>query len=287
MSIDAAGGDDDLAGFILGWQPGDSSNATANYVLVDWKKTTQPFQNWGTANVGLALSHVVGPFTRGYGNGPIDLWSHTGVCTELARSVNFGSSGWEFETDYFFRVLYTATTVDVWLNGNLEFQVTGVFNPGRFACYNYSQSMTRFQFPVPGSFQPYGNGCPGSAGTPYLFSPATPSVGGRLPVIVANLPPSAPAFLVLGSSNTFWGSSPLPLGLASLGAPGCTAWASPDVFVPAVNYNGTAYLELRLPGTLLPSPVAQIFTQGLAIDPAANALGMVLSNAGSIAVGIR
>lgn len=45
MSIDPAGGDDDLAGFVVGWQPGDSASATANYLLVDWKKTTQSYGN--------------------------------------------------------------------------------------------------------------------------------------------------------------------------------------------------------------------------------------------------
>ncbi|MCA8951765.1 MAG: hypothetical protein KDE27_19810, partial [Planctomycetes bacterium] len=50
MTIAVGAGDDDLAGFILGWQPGDSANATADYILVDWKRTTQTYQDWGTAN---------------------------------------------------------------------------------------------------------------------------------------------------------------------------------------------------------------------------------------------
>ena len=107
ITADPAGGDDDLFGFVLGWNPGDSSNPTADYLLVDWKKVTQTYQNWGTAQAGLALSRVTGQFTRGYGNGPIDLWSHTGVCTELARGTNYGATGWVHGTDYTFQVLFT------------------------------------------------------------------------------------------------------------------------------------------------------------------------------------
>src|SRR5690606_40800060 len=103
-TVDPAAGDDDIIGFMLGWQPGDSANATADYILVDWKKTTQTYQDWGTAQAGLALSRVTGTFTRGFGGAPIDLWSHTNNCTELLRSTNYGASGWAFGTDYHFRV---------------------------------------------------------------------------------------------------------------------------------------------------------------------------------------
>jgi hypothetical protein len=287
MRIDPAGGDDDLPGFLLGWQPGDSANATADYLVVDWKKVTQTFQDWGTAQAGLAISRQTGTFTRGYGGGPIDLWSHTLNCTELARSVNHGTTGWDFATDYFFRVLYTPSSVDVWLDGVLEFSLAGTFPPGRFACYNYSQSRTGFQFPIPGAFTLYGNGCQGSSGTPYLFGPETPYVGHAIPVIVANLPPNALAVVVLGLSDTSWSGLPLPASLAPLGAAGCSVLASPDVLLPATNFNGTAYMTIVLPPQVVPSSTPAFFVQSFAIDPAANTLGLVLSNAGSVAIGIR
>ena len=37
-TIRVTGGDDDYIGFALGFMPGDTSNATADYLLVDWKK---------------------------------------------------------------------------------------------------------------------------------------------------------------------------------------------------------------------------------------------------------
>jgi len=286
MSVDPAGGDDDVIGFVLGWNPGDSSNATADYVLVDWKKVTQAFQNWGTANRGLALSRVTGTFTRGYGGGPIDLWSHTGNCTELARSTTYGQVGWEFSTHYHFRVIYTPGSVDILVNGVPEFHVAGTFPAGRFGCYNYSQSHMEFQFPLPGAFAAFGNGCQGSAGVPYLFSPETPLVGFRLPIIVANLPPPSPVLLVLGVSNTNWNGTPLPIALGPFGGAGCSAYVSGDIFVPVMNFNGTAYVDLQLP-VALPTTYPTFFAQALAIDPAANGLGIGLSNAAAATIGIR
>ena len=43
-SISVSGGDDDFIGFVLGFQPGDSTNALADYLLVDWKRGSQAFK---------------------------------------------------------------------------------------------------------------------------------------------------------------------------------------------------------------------------------------------------
>lgn len=287
MRIDPSGGDDDLPGFILGWQPGDSTSTTADYVLVDWKRITQSYQNWGTAAQGLAISHVQGPLSRGAGNGPIDLWSHTLNCTELARGTRFGSTGWEYGRDYQFRVLYAGTSVQVWLDGQLELSVMGTFRAGKFACYNFSQSATEFYFPLPGSASNFGTGCAGSGGTPYLFVPVTPFFGENLPVVVADVPAGSLAFLALGLSDTVWNSIPLPFNLAPLGAPQCTAYVSGDSFLPAQNFNGTAFTFIGIPGTLPASSTPLFHLQGLATDPGANALGVVFSNAASVTPGIR
>lgn len=287
MRIDAAGGDDDLPGFILGWQPGDATSTTADYVLVDWKRLTQNYQDWGTANIGLALSHVQGQLTRGFGNAPIDLWSHTLNCTELARSVNFGSTGWAFDTDYAFRVIYTPTQVDIWLDGQHEFSVAGNFRPGRFACYDFSQSRTGFYFPAPGAVSNFGAGCAGTAGTPYLFSPVTPYIGERLPVIVADVPTNGLAFFAIGLSNQVWNGIPLPLPLVSLGAPSCTAYVSGDAFLPVGNYNGTLFQYIDIPPTIGVAATPLFHVQALALDLPANGLGIVFSNAASVTPGLR
>ncbi len=61
--------DDDYIGFALGFNPGDSGNSSASYLLVDWKQVTQSFNFTGgdadntagsSALVGLAVSQVSG-----------------------------------------------------------------------------------------------------------------------------------------------------------------------------------------------------------------------------------
>ena len=289
MRIDPAAGDDDIVGFVLGWQPGDGINnpPSQDFVVVDWKRLTQSYQNWGTANEGLALSRMQGTRTPGYGGAPIDLWSHTLNCTELARGNQYGNTGWQFGVDYDFAVLYTPASIDIWVDDVLEFSVNGTFNPGRFGCYNISQSLTEFQFPVPGSFTTVGSGCAGSAGTPYLFSPETPYVGESLPLIVADVPVSAPCLLALGTSDTSWNGVPLPASLAPLGALGCQAFNSPDVLLPMGNFNGTGYLTFDLPASLTPSLTPALFAQAVVVDLAANPMGLTVSNGGAIAAGIR
>ena len=98
----ANGGDDDYIGFALGFQPGDTSNAAADYLLVDWKGATQFFDFDGlsttpgtTAVEGLAVSRVTGVPTAD------EFWGHTdfagdpsGGVTELARGATLGSTGW-------------------------------------------------------------------------------------------------------------------------------------------------------------------------------------------------
>jgi len=287
MTINADGGDDDLCGFVLGWQPGDSTNTTADYILVDWKRATQTYQNWGTAPAGLAISRMTGPPTPGYGSAPVDLWSHTLNCTELQRSPTYGSTGWSFDTAYNFRVLYTPSTVDVWLNGVHEFGLTGTFTAGRFGCYNFSQSRAGFQFPLQGTFTNFGNGCPGSAGTPYLFGPEVPYGGEALPIITANLNPNASPFLLIGLSRTIYSGVALPAALGPYGAPGCELYVSNDLLLPVTNYQGTAYMTLQLPAFLPPSTVPFLFVQTMVADPMANTLGVAMSNAAEIAVGVR
>ena len=65
--IRVTGGDDDFIGFVLGFDPGDSTSAAADYLLLDWKAGTQNFDfgvpstsPGGTAPAGLAVSQVSG-----------------------------------------------------------------------------------------------------------------------------------------------------------------------------------------------------------------------------------
>jgi len=125
-------GDDDFIGFVLGFNSGDSSNAGADYLLIDWKQGDQT-NNGVLGKKGLAISHVTGAFDFD------DFWSHQGVVTELARATTLGDVGWLDQTQYTFDLVFTANQVQVMVNGQLELNVNGSFADGSFGFYNLSQ----------------------------------------------------------------------------------------------------------------------------------------------------
>ncbi len=153
-------GDDDYVGFAIGFQPGDASNPNADYLLVDWKASTQPFTFGSpsctpgtTAQAGLAVSRVTGIPTAD------EFWGHTNfdaTCSglssglqELARATNLGSTGWSAGTNYTFRFVLTATNLKVYVNNVLEIDLNGTFADGRLGFYSFSQSVTFNELPVP------------------------------------------------------------------------------------------------------------------------------------------
>lgn len=144
-------GDDDLIGFALGAAPGMSTDLDADYLLVDWKAGTQGYGSGcdgsETALRGLAVSRV-----RGTPNGA-ELWGHAdqachpqGGVTELQRAATLGSTGWVANRTYELRFRYLEDRLQVWVDGNLELDVTGDLPPaGNFAFYNNSQGGVRYR----------------------------------------------------------------------------------------------------------------------------------------------
>ncbi len=150
-SISVSGGDDDFIGFVLGFQPGDSTNALADYLLVDWKRGSQAFNFSGgtssntpgtTAFAGLAVSRVSGIPTAD------EFWGHTsfgeiadtGGLTELQRASSLGATGWNIGQNYLFSFDFGPNNLNVYVDGVLELSIAGVFNDGRFGFYNFSQA---------------------------------------------------------------------------------------------------------------------------------------------------
>jgi hypothetical protein len=156
-----AGTDDDVVGFVVGFEPGDQLiGATGEYFLIDWKGATQsfdvfdfasvgftPFHNLtgtGTMPVGLALSRVTGS-----ANGD-ELWQHadlaastTGSVTELARGRTLGSTPYDRAGgSHLFDISITDKEVIVKIDGVEQFAVAGDFAPGRFGLYSFAQGPT-------------------------------------------------------------------------------------------------------------------------------------------------
>ena len=163
-------GDDDFVGFALGFNPSDSSNGSADYLLVDWKKGTQNFDfggptAGGSGKIGLAVSRVTGTPALN------EFWQHnnqaansTGGVTELARGATLGSTGWVTNQEYDFRFTFTSTNLKVYVDDVLQVDTTGTFADGRMAFYNFSQSTVRYSafsvepVPEPASIAMWGLG---------------------------------------------------------------------------------------------------------------------------------
>jgi hypothetical protein len=135
-----------------------------------------------------------------------------------------------------------------------------------------------------GSYLIFAPGCPGSLGVPTLTVASPPRVGQAMRVLVERLPQSL-ALVLCGASNTTSPSGPLPLDLSRFGMPGCRLAVSLDVEVLVAGTSGWARLSVPIPP--VPSFVgASFYLQAIVADPnAGNALGLVLSDAGTAVVG--
>ncbi|HHJ34945.1 MAG TPA: PEP-CTERM sorting domain-containing protein [Gammaproteobacteria bacterium] len=147
-SIKVSGSDDDFIGFALGFNPGDTSNSSADYLLIDWKKGNQDF-NFGapsttpgtTASAGLAVSRVTGIPTADEFWGHTDFVTHTGGgVSELQRAAMLGATGWTTGTTYDFTFDFGPNNLEVFVDGALELDIMGSFSDGRFGFYNFSQA---------------------------------------------------------------------------------------------------------------------------------------------------
>jgi cysteine-rich repeat protein len=130
-------GDDDFVGLVLGWSPGESASAGANYLLVDWKQLDQAIGG-GTARRGMALSRVSGI------PGGNDFWLHNGRVTELARAATLGDTGWSDLTTHDFTVTYSTSRLIVAVDGVVQFDLPGPWPDGQVGFYGLSQSSVTY-----------------------------------------------------------------------------------------------------------------------------------------------
>ena len=173
ITVENGAGDDDFIGFVIGFDAGDSTSASADYLLVDWKRAGQGFNfgapsstPGGNAPAGLAVSRVTGVPTAD------EFWQHAdysaasgggaGAVEELQRGATLGSTGWNFATAYEFSFDFGPGNLVVSVDGSEEINIAGSFANGRLGFYNFSQQNVRYSaFTVdPGSFPPPGNAVP-------------------------------------------------------------------------------------------------------------------------------
>ncbi len=120
---------------------------------------------------------------------------------------------------------------------------------------------------------------------PVLYSTNTPQIGDSFRVRLAQARPTTSAMLSLGFSASAWGGVALPLDLGWLGAPACAVLCSiDDLQHVAVDARGNASLSYDLPNNIYLLGL-RFHNQFVVADPAANALGIVLSNGGTGVIG--
>lgn len=150
-------------------------------------------------------------------------------------------------------------------------------------CWNGTLHYTKTSLNGVGGHGFFGEGCASRLGITGLSAAARPTLGQTLAVTADNLPLNV-AIGLLGLSRTNSAYGPLPLDLSPLGAPGCFLRVRPDAMVLLLGVGNSTTWSLPLPNvpTLLSVRANQ---QLLVLDSAANALGVVASDAAGLVIG--
>jgi hypothetical protein len=141
---------------------------------------------------------------------------------------------------------------------------------------------------IPASYVTSGAGCQGPNGVPAIAAAtgSQPLLGETFTARCLNLSAAGLAAGILGASNTLWGSVPLPLELSPIGMPGCRLYVSFDFVFGLVNNNGAATWSVPIPN-LVPFVAAKFHQQVANVAPGANPLGVIVSNYGTMTIGVR
>ncbi len=85
----------------------------------------------------------------------LSVFFNSGVVNEVQRATTIGSTGWNDNQSYNFKLTFTANLIEVFVDDQKELSFAGSFGDGAFGFYNYSQSNVRYagitedQLPAP------------------------------------------------------------------------------------------------------------------------------------------
>lgn len=120
--------------------------------------------------------------------------------------------------------------------------------------------------------------------TPDLSSSA-PILGGTMAATVRGGTPGYAGLLTFSLDGTQALGSPTPTSLQPLGAPGCWLFCDPQVTLPfPLDGNGTGQVTVAVPASATLAGTV-FFQQSVTIDPAVNALGLLVTNPGQARIG--
>jgi hypothetical protein len=138
--------DDDLIGFVFGFNGPVSTGNDMDFLLFDWKQANQSSGGFNSQE-GFAVSDVDGTITN-YIPG---FWGRVDSAGFDNLANNYGADlGWLDNTTYNFELLYQTNRFAVTITGGqflvptTIFDIAGSFDSGRFGFYNYSQQQVRY-----------------------------------------------------------------------------------------------------------------------------------------------
>jgi len=158
-----------------------------------------------------------------------------------------------------------------------------------FADYFVDGVLWEYGPTAPGSYEPFGAGCAGSAGTASLGARRDglrPYPGNAVTIDVAPVPANAAVLLSFGLSRTQWNAFTLPLPLSGIGMPGCTLYASLDASLLLASSGGTATWTFHIPNNQGLVGL-QFYNQAFVVDPPANSVGIATTNAAEARIGSK
>ncbi len=144
--------DNDQLGFVLGFEPGDTDNVDAEFIVIDWREETELTAQSSCVGrslgfAGLAVSRVFGipDFLELWGKLNFDCNGLENGVEELARGQNLGNVGWQRFTDYHFAIEYDRERLRVFVDGVLEIDLEGQFPDGLAGFFDQSQRQVVFR----------------------------------------------------------------------------------------------------------------------------------------------
>lgn len=139
--------DNDFIGFVVGYKnPSSMVSDEYSFILFDWRANTEvAFSTY--AEEGLTLSAFHGNINTT--SVPLYFWGHNGTLTNSVYehlAHGYGEAkGWEVSHKYHFEVLYMATSIKIYIDNNLVFDVERCNQPGKIGFYTYSQYKVKFR----------------------------------------------------------------------------------------------------------------------------------------------
>jgi len=168
--------DDDYVGFVFGYRDPLSITNDHEYWLFAWKKGTQQDYVNGQfviINGGFSLVRVKGSFTAAEINTAI--WTHKQDSRFTIIEKKWGNEyGWESFKQHIFKLNLTPSNVQIYIDGNIVFDVDNCFQSGRFGFFNYSQQSvvySNFNYTITSNFIA-DNVCENETFTPFIDNPS-------------------------------------------------------------------------------------------------------------------